>query len=269
MPFDLSRIRHLVIDLDGTIYRDSQLFKVTLPFLSQIDRLGIGRTFVTNNSSRSKKDYLEKLHNFGIDISIEGLYTSADVTIDYLQTNLPEVRRLALLGTPSLVSQFLESGYVIDWDNPEAVIVGYDTTLEYERLCKTAWWITQGIPFLATHPDLFCPTDEPTVLIDCGAICACLGAATGGHQPIYMGKPEPLILRNIAQQWQLAITEIAMVGDRLYTDMTMAHRAGAMAILVLTGEATREEASRSSPAPDLILNDIGELGRLLTKVRRQ
>src|SRR5204862_4213464 len=137
--------------------------------------------------------------------------------------------------TPSLCRQFDEAGFQVTWDAPQAVIVGFDTTLTYERLCRAAYWISQGLPFIATHPDLVCPTDEPTVLVDCGSICACLTAATG-RRPLVLGKPDPRILLDLAARHQLAPGQLAMVGDRLYTDIAMARAAGALAVLVLTGE---------------------------------
>jgi len=266
---DLSRIRHVVLDMDGTIYRGSRLFECTRPFLDRMTRLGIGHTFLTNNTSRSKSDYVQKLRGMGIEAAEDDLYTSADSTIQYLRENLPHVRRLALLGTPSLCRQFEQEGFLVDWDAPHAVVAGFDTTLTYDRLCRAAWWITQGLPFLATHPDLVCPTDQPTVLVDCGAICACLSAATGGRQPVVLGKPDPAILRGVCRKHGLRIEEIAMIGDRLYTDIAMAHRAGALGVLVLTGEATREQALQMTPPPGLIVEDIGELGERIEAAIRQ
>ena len=248
MRADLGLIRHVVLDMDGTIYRGTRLFECTRPFLKRLSSLGIGRTFLTNNTSRSKSDYVQKLRSMGIEAVEDDLYTSADSTIAYLREQLPRVRRLALLGTPSLCRQFEEEGFAVDWDEPEAVVVGFDTTLTYERLCRAAWWISRGLPFLATHPDLVCPTDEPTVLVDCGAICACLSAASSGRLPVVLGKPDPAILHGVCHKHGLQPWEVAMIGDRLYTDIAMAQRAGAVSVLVLTGEATRDEAAQMGRA---------------------
>jgi NagD protein len=155
----------------------------------------------------------------------------------------------------------------VTWDEPQAVIVGFDTTLAYERLCKTAYWIAQGLPFIATHPDLVCPTDEPTVLVDCGAICACLTAATG-KSPLVLGKPDPGILLDLGARHGLMPRQLAMVGDRIYTDMAMAQRAGAMAVLVLSGEATADDAAAMSVPADLVVADVGEFGRRLAAARQ-
>lgn len=269
MQINLGLIRHVVLDMDGTIYRGSRLFECTRPFLNRLASLGIGHTFLTNNTSRSKSDYVRKLRSMGIEAVEDDLYTSADSTIAYLRENLPRAQRLALLGTPSLCRQFEEEGFAVDWDEPEAVVVGFDTTLTYERLCRAAWWISRGLPFLATHPDLVCPTDEPTVLVDCGAICECLSAAAGGRRPVVLGKPDPAILHGVCHKHGLQPREVAMIGDRLYTDIALAQRAGTVSVLVLTGEATRSEAEQMSPPPDWIVEDIGQFGELLEEARRR
>lgn len=263
---DLKRVKHVVLDMDGTLYKGRELFPCTLPFLAQLRAAGIGRTFLTNNTSRSKSDYVAKLRAFGIAAEAREIYTPADSTIAHLRRAHPEARRLAVLGTPSLCRQFGEAGFEVAWENPQAVVVGFDTTLTYDRLCRTAYWISRGLPFIATHPDLVCPTGEPTVLVDCGSICAALIAATGKH-PVVLGKPDPRILLDLCGEHRLAPEEAAMVGDRLYTDIAMARAAGVPAILVLSGEATAGEAAVHQPGPDLVVADVGELGALLAAAR--
>lgn len=255
-------IRHVVLDMDGTLYKGSRLFPCTLPFLDCLRRLAIGRTFLTNNTSRSKADYVEKLRRLGIDASAEEIYTPADSAIVYLRERVRPAASIAVLGTPSLCGQFEEAGFRVGWDAPEAVVAGFDTTLTYERLCRAAYWISRGLPFIATHPDLVCPTDEPTVLVDCGSICAALTAATGRH-PVVLGKPDPGILLDLCRRRNVAPSEAAMVGDRVYTDMAMARKAGVFAVLVLSGEATEKDAAALSPSPDLVVPDVGAFGEWL------
>lgn len=262
----LRHLRHVALDMDGTLYRGKQLFDVTLPFLDRLRRLGVGYTFLTNNTSLSKADYVEKLRRFGIDATLSEISTPADTTIAYLRDELPDVRALAVLGTPSLCRQFADAGFAVTWEEPRAVVVGFDTTLTYDRLCRAAYWIDRGLPYLATHPDLICPTDEPTVLVDCGAICACLSAATG-RQPVVLGKPNPAMLWELCERFQLRPDELAMAGDRVYTDLAMAQRAGAFAVLVLSGEATAADAEKLACPPDLLAANVGEFGEWLERAR--
>jgi HAD superfamily hydrolase (TIGR01450 family) len=265
-PVDLSRIDHVALDMDGTIYRGKRLFDATLPFLDRLRRLGIGHTFLTNNTSLSKADYVRKLGRFGIDAIEDQIFTPADSTIVYLRDRHPGVESIGILGTPSLCLQFEQAGFIVTWEEPGAVVVGFDTALTYERLCRAAYWIGLGRPFIATHPDLVCPTDEPTVLVDCGAICACLTAATG-RPPTVLGKPDPSMILDLCGRLGLAKDRVAMVGDRVYTDMVMAQRSGVASVLVLSGEATAEDAAALPTPPDLIVADVGELGKRLESAR--
>jgi NagD protein len=248
--------------MDGTLYQGTRLFPQVLPFLKQLRKWDVGYTFLTNNTSRSKADHVDKLHKLGIEARESEVYTPAESTIAYLHSHLPQVRSVALLGSPSLCREFEQAGFSVTWDTPHAVVVGFDTTLTYERLCRTAYWIRAGLPFLATHPDFVCPTDEATVLVDCGSICACLTAATG-RRPVVFGKPDPRILLHLCDRFHLAPDQMLMVGDRIYTDIKMAQEAGVMAVLVLTGETTAVQAERSPNQADLIVADIGQLGDLL------
>lgn len=268
----LSRLRHVALDMDGTIYMGSKLFPWTQPFLERLRKLGIGYSFLTNNPSKSIADYLHNLEAMGIRATREEMYTTTLATIDYLRLHHPQARRLFLLGTPSMVSEFEAAGYVPTRDSaddrPDAVVVAFDKTLSYERLCRAAWWIQQGIPYVATNPDRVCPTNLPTVLVDCGSICAALEHATGRKPDITLGKPDPNMLSGILDRYGLQPDQIAMVGDRIYTDIEMAHNAGAMGVLVLSGETTLEVADRTTRPPELIVDHIGTLGELIARARQ-
>ena len=252
--------------MDGTIYRGKRLFDATLPFLARLGRLGIGHTFLTNNTSLSKADYVRKLRGLGIDAPERQIFTPADSAIVHLRERHPGVGSIGVLGTPSLCLQFEQAGFAVTWDDPGAVVVGFDTSLTYERLCRAAYWISRGRPFIATHPDLVCPTDEPTVLVDCGALCACLTAATG-RAPVVLGKPDPSMILDLCGRLGLERDRVVMVGDRVYTDIVMAQRAGVGSVLVLSGEATAEDAAALPTPPDLIVADVGELGERLESAR--
>jgi HAD superfamily hydrolase (TIGR01450 family) len=267
----LRAITHVALDMDGTIYKGGTLFACTLPFLEQMRTLGIGCTFLTNNPSKSRADYLTHLKKMGLTATAEQLYTTTQATIDYLRAEHPPVRRLFALGTPSMLSQFQEAGFVLTADDaadePDAVVVGFDLTLTYPRACRAAWWIKQGKLFVATNPDRVCPTDQPTVLIDCGSMCAMIEYATGRAPDKVLGKPDPTMLSGILARHALRPAQIAMVGDRIYTDILMAHRAHAFSVLVLTGEATAEDAERAAQPPHLVVPSLAEFGALLAATR--
>jgi len=264
---NLGAIRHVALDLDGTLYRGGTLFDFTNPFLARLGQLGIGHTFLTNNSSKSVKDYVVHLGQLGIAATREQIYTSTNATVEYLLEELPSVRRLFVVGTASMKEEIAAAGFTLAADDandePDAVLAGFDTGLNYSHLCRAAWWLKQGKPFIATHPDQVCPTDEATVLVDCGAICAALKAATGRAPDAVLGKPDPRMLRGLLRRHGLRPGQLAMVGDRLYTDLAMARRAGALGVLVLTGETTADEAAKQFPPLDLIVANIAEFGERL------
>jgi NagD protein len=266
---DLAKIRHVVLDMDGTMYLGSTLFADTLPLLATLSRLGIGRSFVTNNCSRSRPQYAEKLRGLGIESLPEAIWTSAHATLFDLRGELPGVRRLFVLGTPGLCDEFRAAGFDVVADRPEAVVVGFDDKLTYERLAQCAYWIAQGLPYLATHPDRVCPTDRPIVLPDCGAICALFESATGRRPDRISGKPNPVMLQSIFAEHGLSPPEVAVVGDRLYTDIRMAREAGAIAVLTLTGETKASDVAAAAEAsrPDIVVANLAEFSSLLEESR--
>ena len=263
----LKGIRHVALDMDGTIYMGMSLFDYTKPFLARLKQMGITYSFLTNNPSTSIADYLKKLAGMGIEATADEMYTTALATIDYIKTHLPEAKRLFILGTPSMTSEFVKAGFEVAEDSaddrPDAVVVAFDKTLTYDRLCRAAWWIQQGLPYIATNPDKVCPTDQPTVLVDCGSICKCLEHATSRQPDITLGKPDPNMLSGIMQRYGLRADEIAMVGDRIYTDVQMAFNAGAFGVLVLSGETTLDIVAEAPRKPDLTADSIAVLGDLL------
>lgn len=278
----LSKIKRLALDMDGTIYLGSTLFPFTLDFLSSMKEAGVGYSFLTNNPTRSVADYLKKLEKMGIVATEENMYTTSLAAIDYIKSHYPSARRLFLLGTESMISQFEKAGFESCADDPDDVpdvlVAAFDPTLVYPRLCRAAWWASQGIPYIATNPDRVCPTDQRTILVDCGSICRCIESASGRRPDVTLGKPDPNVLYGIMDKYGLKPEEVAMVGDRIYTDTATAHNAGAFGVLVLSGETTLETAlkvaedARSNPAPeffppDLIVRDVEELGKLILASR--
>jgi HAD superfamily hydrolase (TIGR01450 family) len=270
LSVELARLRHVVLDMDGTIYLGGTLFPHSLPFLATLARLGISYSFVTNNCSRSRADYVEHLREIGIEAAPHLISTSAHATIFYLREHLPHARRLFALGTSGLHDEFRLADFQVVDSDPDAVIVGFDNQLTYDGLASTAYWIAQGLPYIATHPDRVCPTDRPIVLPDCGAICALLESATGRKPDAIPGKPSPAMLQAVFDEYGVAPGEVAMVGDRLYTDMRMARDAGAIAVLTLTGEATTADLDAAMPSvrPHVVVADLEELSQLIASAGR-
>ena len=261
----LKQLRHLALDLDGTLYLGGTLFSFTIDFLSSLKRMNIGYTFFTNNSSKSAKQYAAHLGEMGIQADIDMIYSSTHATIEYLRASFPNARRVFSLGTPGFDQELSEAGFTISATRPELVVVGFDTDLTYSRLARAAYWIKQGKPFIATHPDLVCPTDRPLVLPDCGAICELLTASTGRKPDAVLGKPNVSMMNGLLRRQGLDRSQVAMVGDRMYTDMAMARDAGVMSVLVLTGETKQPDLAQAGYIPDVVIPDAGQFGTMLTK----
>ncbi|MGV3546128.1 MAG: HAD-IIA family hydrolase [Pedobacter sp.] len=265
----LKNIKHFALDMDGTIYNGSTLFPFTNNFLNYLKNNGIGYSFLTNNPSKSTADYLKHLEKMGIPATKEEMYTSAVATINYIKNHHPTIKKLFILGTPSMVKEFEEAGFISTTDSaddkPDALVVGFDTSLIYSRLCRAAYWTSQQLPYFATNPDWVCPTDQPNILVDCGSICACIEGATKRKPDVVIGKPDPGMLDGIIQKYKLQPNEIAMVGDRIYTDVQMAKNAGALGILVLSGEATTTDVQQATTKPDILARDLAEIQEMLAQ----
>lgn len=267
-----SRIKHVALDMDGTIYMGNTLFPYTKDFLASLSRMGIRYSFLTNNPTKSFKDYLDKLSKLGIDVTEDEMCTSAVSTIEYIKTHHPNAKRLFILGTPSMIAEFESAGFISVPDDanerPDILVVAFDTTLVYSRLCRAAWWASQGIPYIATNPDWVCPTDEQTILVDCGSLQACIEAACGRKADVVIGKPNPGMLNGIIERYGLEPDEVAMCGDRIYTDVQTAHNAGSLGVLVLSGETTLEQSLMYEKQPDITALSIAEFGELLAESRK-
>ena len=182
----LKRTKLFVLDMDGTFYLGNQILPGAADFLKAVEKAGKQYLFFTNNSSRSPRDYMAKLEKMGCPITRDQIMTSGDVTIRYLQTHYPD-KTVYLVGTPPLVESFQEAGIHLVNEKPDIVVIGFDTTLTYEKLSNACTFIREGALFLATHLDINCPT-ETGFIPDCGAICNMITETTD-KKPIYLGKP--------------------------------------------------------------------------------
>ena len=252
----LADIRLFLLDMDGTVYLGSRLLPGSLDFLRYLSETGRDHLFLTNNSSRNANYYAEKLTRFGWPAKPDEVLTSGEATALYLG-GLKPAARIFLLGTPDLETEFVSHGFVLTDQQPEYVVLGFDMTLTYDKLVRACDLIRAGIPFIATHPDFNCPT-EAGYIPDCGAMAALISASTG-VVPKVIGKPNREIIDAMFRKKPVSRAQVAMVGDRLYTDIVMGHNSGVKSILVLSGEARREDIAASPVKPDYIFDGLGAL----------
>ena len=256
----LQKIRLFVLDLDGTVSLGDRLLPGAAEMITRARALGRRILFFTNNTSRSPLEYVERLNRMGLAVTRADILTAGDVTVHYLRQRHPDAR-VFLLGVPALRESFAAGGIRLVEEDPDLVVAGFDKTLTYERLEKACVFLRRGAGFLATHPDINCPTEtEP--IPDCGAICAAITASTG-RAPRCLGKPAAETVELVEAVSGLRRQSIAFVGDRLYTDVACGTRNGALGILVMTGETTPDMLAESSFSPDAVFPSLGAMAPLL------
>ena len=249
-----SALRYL-FDLDGTLYLDGTPLKGAVELLEFLNRKKIEFKLVTNNSSESRVVYMNKLGDMGFDVGEEQILTSGLATVEYLKREA--ISRVFLLGTPALEKEFESLGICLTHEDPEAVVLSFDKTLTYRKLEIAHGLLQKGTPYIATHPDFVCPTQEGSIP-DCGSFIALLEASTG-RRPVIVGKPSPLMVEMAFSGEDFKQNETIIIGDRLYTDMAMGCQAGILSGLVLSGEASRKDLDQSSLKPDFIFEGVFEI----------
>lgn len=259
---DLKDIRMFLLDMDGTFYLGDQLLPGSQHFVDELESTA-DRSFVflTNNSSKSRVDYLEKLKRMGFAFPLDRMMTSGEATIIYLNQHAPG-RSVYLVGTPNLEEEFRSAGITLTDQAPDAVVLGFDTTLTYEKLWKLCDLVRDGVPFIATHPDFNCPIPGG-FMPDIGGMLAFVKACTNRDPDVIIGKPNRYIIEAVAEKFALPLNEIAMVGDRLYTDIAVGKNAGITSVLVLSGETLLEDLEGSEVQPDYIFATLGDLADAL------
>ena len=252
----LDGIAAVFLDLDGTIYLGDGLIEGASQFLDRLEEHGIRRFFLSNNSSKSVSQYLEKLGGMGI-VATEGeVLLSTHDLISWLSNE--GVVDTFLVGTEGMREMLESSGFTTASDNPEYVVLGYDTEINYEKLATSSIHLHNGVPMVASHPDMVCPSPDGG-LPDTGAYMALFEATTGVGPKHVCGKPNKGMILHKIKEIGIKPSNCAMVGDRLYTDMEMADRAGVHGILVLSGEATRDDLDESILKPSLVVDSVASL----------
>ncbi len=254
----LSGIRCFLLDMDGTFYLGDRLIEGSLDFLEALRKTGRDAWFLTNNSSKSAAAYVEKLTCMGVPEPFRSqVMTSGHAAAHYILERFPKGRGY-LLGNEVLRAELTGMGLSFTDDEPDYVLVAFDTTLDYAKMCAVCDHIRAGKPYIATHPDFNCPT-ETGFIPDMGAIMAFIEASTGRKADIILGKPHGGIVREAQMRTGYALSELAMVGDRLYTDVATGVNHGMTGILVLSGEATMEDVANSDVKPDMIFDRLSDM----------
>lgn len=254
MNNDLSFKKLFVLDMDGTIYLDSTPIPGAIEFVEFCKSHGIRIIYFTNNASKNIRMYYEKLRRIGFPVDDGDVYSSADVTIDFLKREHPN-QSVYLVGTPALEESFISAGIELtDGSRADIVVSSFDTTLTYEKIDNACRLIRNGAIFYSTHPDFNCPTKDGFIP-DSGSICACITASTG-VLPRYFGKPYYETADYLARMAGVDFDSAAVVGDRLYTDIALGKKHGITSILVLTGESTIDDVNDEN-RPDHIMQSIG------------
>lgn len=255
----IAGMKLFLFDMDGTLYLGNRLYDFTVELLAEIRRTGGRYLFMTNNSSKSVADYIKKLAKLGIEATREDFITSSQATAYYLKKH-HNGQILYVCGTNSLKEELRSEGFTVTENASEAqcIVMGFDTELTFKKLEDVSWLLlTREIPFIATNPDLVCPTEFGSVP-DCGSVCQMIFNATG-KRPVVIGKPSPLMPELAMERLECSKEETCVIGDRIYTDVKSGLNAGITGILVLSGETTLQILEESSDKPHFVLKDASEI----------
>ena len=255
----LSEKRFFLLDMDGTIYLDNDLFDGTLDFLNKVKEKGGKYLFVTNNSSKSASAYVEKLERLGISATTDDFLTSTDATILYLNNNYPG-KKFYSMGTKSFNEQLRAAGVNVTTeleDDIFGLVISNDTELTFKKLDDACILLGRDVRYIATNPDWVCPTWYGYVP-DCGSFAEMLFRATG-KRPLFIGKPKPEMLLLAMEKYGYSKDDTVMIGDRVYTDIASGYNAGVDTIFVLSGEGTLKDAEESETKPTYVLENIREI----------
>ena len=257
----LNDVRCFLLDMDGTFYLGGELIEGSLEFIDRVRATGRDFLFLTNNSSHNAAFYVENLARMGLRTDRSHVLTSGEATCEILRERYPG-KRAFVLGNEFLLEEFREFGVPVDFEDPEIVVVGFDTTLDYAKMRSVCDFVRAGLPYIATHPDFNCPT-ETGFMPDIGAIMAFIEASAGRRPDLIVGKPHTGIVDAVLRRTGLKTGELAMVGDRLYTDIETGVRSGMLSILVMSGETTPAMLEASETKPDLVFGRLSDMIPLL------
>lgn len=261
---DLKNKKLFLLDMDGTLYLDNDLFDGTVDFLSHIKQIGGRYIFLTNNSSKSIDAYIQKMASLGIQTTEEDFFTSTNATVLFLQKK--NYQKIYAFGTDSFKEQLRAAGLpVVDKqeDGIDCLLMGFDTELTFQKLEDACILLGKGVDYIATNPDWVCPTWYGYVP-DCGSVAEMLWHATK-RRPRFIGKPQPEMPLLAMEKTGFSKEQTVVIGDRLYTDIACGVNAGISSIFVLSGEGTMQDLEASDVKPEFVYPNIREIFNDLTK----
>ncbi|HAL45083.1 MAG: hypothetical protein A2Y12_15650 [Planctomycetes bacterium GWF2_42_9] len=248
----------VLFDLDGTIYVSGNLITGVKDLLQRLTDLSVSFGFMTNNSSVNPDDYFTKLSKMGLPVTPKNIVTSCEATVRMLN-ELNIERDLFIVGTERFKNYLAQNNYFHNETNPNAVLIGFDLELTFEKLTKAVRFLENGVPLVASHPDVCCPSSAGPIP-DAGMILAALKAGSNVSPLAIAGKPYKWILDVAKEKFKITNNnEIFIAGDRLATDIMMGNKFGIKCALVLTGVSKLADVDASEHKPDYVLNSIPEL----------
>lgn len=254
----LAEKRLFLLDMDGTIYLDEELFDGTLDFLEYVRSVGGKALYLTNNSSRGVESYVQKMKRLGIQTAPSDFLTSVNATV--LDLKKRNYHKIYAFGTASFRQQLKAAGLPVTEtrdDDADCLCMGFDTELTFQKLEDACILLNRGVDYIAANPDWVCPTWYGYVP-DCGSVAEMLFRATG-RRPRFIGKPEPTMVQLALEQTGYAPEQAILLGDRIYTDIASGFRAGIDTALMLSGEATMKDVGESEVKPTYIFENIRKM----------
>jgi len=251
----LAKINHLIIDMDGVLYLGDQPMPRLREFITFLRERPIPFILATNNSTRTPREYADKLAHMGVSVSPEEILVSGQATARYLAREYPRGTRVHVFGMPALKQAFLDEGFILADEDVQLVVASMDRQVTYEKLKRASLLIRSGARFIATNLDPTNPSEEG-LIPGTGTMIAALEAASGRKATV-IGKPEPIMYQLAMDQMGARPETTAAIGDRADTDILGAKRAGLITLCVLSGSSDRREAEAYEA--DLIFDDIADL----------